>query len=105
MATRHFKPTFFKFMRDLKANNDRTWFQENRDRYLRDVRDPALAFITDFGAGIWLPDTPTVTKFRQAISDHTQTWRYAVEIEQFKQYLKLPGKASSDRTCAMKAWP
>lgn len=47
---RHFTPALFKFMRELKDNNDRDWFQANRDRYLQDVRDPALAFITDFGA-------------------------------------------------------
>ncbi len=46
---RHFTPALFKFMRDLKANNDREWFNENKHRYLKDLKDPALAFILDFG--------------------------------------------------------
>lgn len=50
MPQRHFSPALFRFLRDLKANNDREWFQANKDRYLADVRDPALNFIVDFGA-------------------------------------------------------
>jgi uncharacterized protein (TIGR02453 family) len=43
-----FSPATFEFLRDLAANNHRTWFQENRQRYERDVRDPACRFIADF---------------------------------------------------------
>ncbi len=50
MLKPYFRPAFFKFLRDLKANNDRAWFEANRGPYLRDVRDPALEFITAFGA-------------------------------------------------------
>jgi len=48
-AQRHFTPALFKYLRDLKANNDRDWFNANKVRYLADLRDPALAFILDFG--------------------------------------------------------
>src|SRR5262245_2332952 len=44
----HFSPDFFKFLRDLKRNNDRTWFADNKDRYVRDVEEPMLQFIGDF---------------------------------------------------------
>lgn len=40
-----FRPAFFKFLRDLKAHNDREWFHANKERYERDVKDPALAFV------------------------------------------------------------
>ena len=50
MSERHFTPALFAFLRDLKANNDREWFAENRERYLAVLRDPCLRFITDFGA-------------------------------------------------------
>lgn len=33
---------FFQFLRDLKANNRRDWFQEQKWRYERDVRQPLL---------------------------------------------------------------
>ena len=45
----HFKPALFRFMRDLQANNNREWFNENKHRYVSDLMDPALAFILDFG--------------------------------------------------------
>ena len=50
MPDRHFSPRLFAFLRELKANNDRDWFNERKERYLAEVRDPALRFITDFGA-------------------------------------------------------
>jgi uncharacterized protein (TIGR02453 family) len=47
-STRSFGPELFRFLKELKANNDRTWFGENRDRYERVLREPALAFVGDF---------------------------------------------------------
>ena len=42
-------PELFLFFRELKQNNTREWFQANKSRYEADVREPLLAFITDFG--------------------------------------------------------
>ncbi len=47
--TAHFEPSLFRFLRDLKRNNRREWFQAHKRRYEREVRDPLLAFIADFG--------------------------------------------------------
>ena len=49
MSQAHFSPKLFKFLKDLAANNDRDWFQANKDRYEDDLREPAQAFISDFG--------------------------------------------------------
>jgi len=38
----------FRFLEELWRNNRREWFEANRARYERDVRDPMLAFIADF---------------------------------------------------------
>jgi uncharacterized protein (TIGR02453 family) len=46
--TAHFSPALFKFLRELKKNNNREWFQANKARYESDVRDPMLRFIADF---------------------------------------------------------
>jgi uncharacterized protein (TIGR02453 family) len=40
-----FTPRLFDFLRELKANNKKEWFDANKDRYIVDVRDPLLAFI------------------------------------------------------------
>jgi len=42
-----FKPSFFKFFRELANNNNRPWFAENKARYEDDVCAPLLAFIED----------------------------------------------------------
>ena len=38
----------FDFLRELKANNERPWFEANKERYRVQVRDPMLAFIAAF---------------------------------------------------------
>jgi uncharacterized protein (TIGR02453 family) len=47
-----FTPRLFDFLRELRVNNHREWFQRNRARYEKDVRDPALQFITDVGPAL-----------------------------------------------------
>ena len=46
----YFTKATFTFLKDLKENNERAWFQQNKHRYEDHVRDPAIRFITDFGA-------------------------------------------------------
>src|SRR6266850_432243 len=35
-----FRPAAFRFLRDLARNNEKAWFEANRDVYEREVRDP-----------------------------------------------------------------
>jgi uncharacterized protein (TIGR02453 family) len=44
-----FTPRLFDFLRELKANNNKDWFDPNKQRYIDDVRDPLLAFIAAMG--------------------------------------------------------
>jgi uncharacterized protein (TIGR02453 family) len=46
---RYFTPESFAFLRELRENNNREWFAQHKQRYEREVRDPALRFISDFG--------------------------------------------------------
>ncbi len=41
-----FSPELFLFLSELQRNNEREWFEENRERYESVVRGPALDFIT-----------------------------------------------------------
>jgi uncharacterized protein (TIGR02453 family) len=45
---RYFNTKTFAFLKDLAENNDREWFNANKDRYEEVVREPALDFIQDF---------------------------------------------------------
>jgi uncharacterized protein (TIGR02453 family) len=44
----HFEPQLFDFLAELEANNNRDWFQANKDRYRSEVQEPVLAFIAAF---------------------------------------------------------
>jgi len=48
-VARYFTTNTFKFLRELASNNNRPWFQDNKDRYDRHVKGAATEFITDFG--------------------------------------------------------
>ena len=45
----YFNAALFQFLIDLRFNNNREWFQANKQRYEADVRDPMLRFIADVG--------------------------------------------------------
>jgi uncharacterized protein (TIGR02453 family) len=47
MATSYFTPATFRFLRDLKANNNRVWFAENKARFEENLRQPFLQLIAD----------------------------------------------------------
>src|SRR5919198_3602122 len=48
VSERAFTPALFSFLRDLRENNDREWFNANKQRYEDDVKEPALEFVSDF---------------------------------------------------------
>ena len=43
-----FDRSLLKFLKDLEKNNERDWFQANKQRYEDEVREPARAFIRAF---------------------------------------------------------
>jgi uncharacterized protein (TIGR02453 family) len=47
----YFGPEVFQFLTDLKAHNDREWFQANKSRYEEHARDPFLRLIADLRPG------------------------------------------------------
>lgn len=61
-----FKPSFFKFFRELAENNNRPWFNENKSRYEDEVCAPLLAFIEDMA-----PRLKRVSKHYRAIPKKT----------------------------------
>jgi uncharacterized protein (TIGR02453 family) len=47
--TRYFTPAVFEFLRQLEANNNKEWWEDNKERYIETIREPALDFIEEFG--------------------------------------------------------
>lgn len=49
MSGRYFGRAIFEFLKELDANNDKQWWEANKQRYVTTIREPALDFIVDFG--------------------------------------------------------
>lgn len=41
----HFTPDYLKFFIELASNNNKEWFDKNRDRYKKNVKDPFEKFV------------------------------------------------------------
>lgn len=54
MATPYFTQATLDFLRQLSDNNNREWFQDNKQRYEEQVRTPALALIEDIAPALQL---------------------------------------------------
>ena len=50
--TAYFTPDLFRFLSELQSHNNRDWFQKNKERYERSVRDPFLLFVADLRPGL-----------------------------------------------------
>lgn len=50
MSKTYFTPATFKFLKALKANNNKDWFAEHKAEYEAAVKTPSLAFIADLAA-------------------------------------------------------
>jgi uncharacterized protein (TIGR02453 family) len=48
MGEKYFTPAVFKFLNELEHNNEKAWWEDNKDRYISVIREPALEFINDF---------------------------------------------------------
>ncbi|MBW1780017.1 MAG: DUF2461 domain-containing protein [Deltaproteobacteria bacterium] len=46
--SRYFGDETFAFLKELAENNNRQWFQENKERYEAHVKEAAIRFIVDF---------------------------------------------------------
>ncbi|GMQ92829.1 MAG: DUF2461 domain-containing protein [Acidimicrobiia bacterium] len=50
MAQSYFSPKVFAFLNELARNNDRVWWEQNKEHYIEVIREPAKVFIEDFGS-------------------------------------------------------
>lgn len=48
MAFDCFPKATFQFLKDLDANNNRAWFQDNKQRYEDELLDPMLSYIAEY---------------------------------------------------------
>jgi uncharacterized protein (TIGR02453 family) len=80
-----FSPELFAFLRELKQHNDREWFNANKDRYERELKEPALAFVEDLGYR--LPQvSPHLTADKRALFRIYRDTRFSKDKTPYKTH-------------------
>lgn len=58
---KYFSHSFFKFFEELERNNNKEWFQANRERYEQDVKNPFKQLVTTLNEKL-LADFPVLNR-------------------------------------------
>src|SRR3954453_9096041 len=83
-----FSPALFAFLRELAANNDRTWFTANKARYEQELKEPALAFVEDIGHR--LPEfAPPLTADKRSLFRIYRDTRFAKDKTPYKTHVGI----------------
>ena len=83
-----FSPELFAFLRELKAHNEREWFNANKVRYERHVKEPALAFVEDLGFRLPAVSPHLVADTRSMFRIHRDT-RFAKDKSPYKTHVGI----------------
>ncbi len=81
MSEARFTPELFDFLRELKQNNSRDWFQKHSLRFYAVVQEPLLAFIGAFAE-------PLAAISTQLVADPRATGKCLARIYRDVQYAK-----------------
>jgi uncharacterized protein (TIGR02453 family) len=87
-AAPHFSAETLRFFRDLKENNNRSWFGENKERYEEAVKDPALRLIADFAPHLAELSSHFKATPRSLYRIHRDT-RFSKDKVPYKTYMGL----------------
>ena len=88
MAATCFTPDTFRFLKDLKKNNDREWFAANKKRYEEQLKDPALRVIAAFAPELKKISPHFMATPRSLFRIHRDT-RFAKDKSPYKTHIGL----------------
>ena len=83
-----FSSELFAFLRELKANNEREWFNANKARYENEIKEPALAFVEDMAYR--LPQVaPHLTADKRSLFRIYRDTRFAKDKTPYKTHVGI----------------
>ncbi|NUO01173.1 MAG: DUF2461 domain-containing protein [Saprospiraceae bacterium] len=82
----YFTPDFVSFFRELAQNNNRDWFQANKPRFEKQVKQPFAAFIQDVINRIEEVDHRVVMTPKDAIFQLHRDTRFSQDKTPYKTY-------------------
>jgi uncharacterized protein (TIGR02453 family) len=84
MSFSGFSPAFFGFFRELRDNNEKSWFEANKSRYETQVKAPLQAFVIAMGPRLAaISDTITVDPKKSVFRIHRDT-RFSKDKSPYK---------------------
>jgi len=91
VAFNGFAAQLTSFLRELRAHNDREWFQAHREEYEQYVLEPARAFVVAIGERITElgDDVHAEPKVRGSILNINRDTRFSPDKTPYKAYLDL----------------
>ncbi len=84
MSKPYFTKDYLDFFKELAANNHKDWFDENRKRYEKSVKEPFKAFITDLIAEIKTLDSSINIEAKDAIFRINRDIRFSKDKTPYK---------------------
>ncbi|MFN8288322.1 MAG: DUF2461 domain-containing protein [Chitinophagales bacterium] len=80
----YFTPAFFKFFDELKKNNNKEWFDKNKGRYEKDVKEPFKKLVENVSRKL-VKDIPTMnTDASKAIFRINRDVRFSKDKSPYK---------------------
>jgi uncharacterized protein (TIGR02453 family) len=83
----HFSKDFSKFFKELKANNNREWFDANKSRYEQQVKKPFEVFITDLLAAMYKFDKQFDMEGKECIFRIYRDVRFSKDKQPYKLHM------------------
>lgn len=79
-----FSPDFIEFFKELASNNNKDWFDENRERYATVVREPFKVFVQELIARMNVIDNTIAIEAKDAIFRINRDIRFAKDKSPYK---------------------
>ena len=76
-----------KFLRDLKKNNNREWFNENKQRYERNVKEPMLMLLEGLAARLRTQHPDIVLEPKKAMYRIYRDVRFSKDKSPYKEWI------------------
>ena len=91
-------PTAFDFLRDLKAHNDRAWFQPRRETYVDEVRDPMRLLVSDLNRRLSERGLPLSGDPKRAVFRIYRDVRFSKNKAPYKTHVALALTRGGDKS-------
>jgi len=87
MSQAFFTDDFFQFFKDLAANNNRDWFQANKQRYEQSVKIPFEGFVAEIIKRVRAENLKVEVEPKQAIFRIYRDIRFSKDKTPYKTYV------------------